>query len=118
MTMQISILCHTYAKSGGELLYVDALMPHPDGLAYWQKAPLQYWDTAISYRLFGIHEWTARLWAGLTSLLTVETAFLFAVRNFGARTARWSADVLASCALFVLPGHQLTLDASMTLGPP
>jgi len=32
-----------------------------DGLRYVEKAPLPYWAMAVSYRLFGPHDWAARL---------------------------------------------------------
>src|SRR5271169_6621271 len=28
-----------------------------DGIAYLEKSPLKYWLIALSYRLFGIHDW-------------------------------------------------------------
>src|SRR4030088_3111241 len=32
-----------------------------DGVAYLEKAPLVYWLMAGSYRIFGAHDWAARL---------------------------------------------------------
>src|SRR5215510_13500411 len=31
------------------------------GFRYLEKAPLMYWATAASFRLFHVHEWSARL---------------------------------------------------------
>ena len=45
--------------------------PRLNGLKYFEKPPLQYWITAGAYRLFGIHEWTARLWPAAAGLLAV-----------------------------------------------
>ena len=32
-----------------------------DGVTYLEKAPLVYWLIAISYKIFGIHDWAARI---------------------------------------------------------
>ncbi len=49
----------------------DWVTPRLNGLKYFEKPPLQYWITAASYRMFGVHEWTARLWPALAGLLAV-----------------------------------------------
>ena len=32
-----------------------------DGIAYLEKSPLIYWIMATSFRVFGVHDWAARL---------------------------------------------------------
>src|ERR1700685_853577 len=32
-----------------------------DGVVYMEKAPLIYWMMAVSYKIFGVHDWAARL---------------------------------------------------------
>src|SRR5438067_3298438 len=32
-----------------------------DGVAYLEKSPLKYWLMAISYMIFGVHDWAARI---------------------------------------------------------
>src|SRR6185369_8967812 len=41
---------------------------HENGIRYLEKAPLPYWAMAVSFKLFGIAEWTARLPQGFTVL--------------------------------------------------
>ena len=31
-----------------------------DGVAYLEKSPLKYWMIAVSYTIFGVHDWAAR----------------------------------------------------------
>lgn len=104
-----------YAEIPREMLATgDWVIPHLNGLAYLEKPPLQYWATALAYRAFGVHEWSARLFTGLTSLLTVFLVYGFARRTWGQREALWAAGILASSTLFILVGHLLTLDTSLT----
>ena len=32
-----------------------------DGVPYLEKSPLKYWMIAVSYMIFGVHDWAARL---------------------------------------------------------
>src|SRR5450432_2325979 len=32
-----------------------------DHIAYLEKSPMVYWAMAVSYRVFGVHDWAARL---------------------------------------------------------
>ena len=31
-----------------------------NGVAYLEKSPMKYWLIAISFRIFGVHDWAAR----------------------------------------------------------
>src|SRR5690349_6285588 len=39
----------------------DWVTPHLDGVAYLEKAPLYYWPIAVSFEIFGVHDWAARI---------------------------------------------------------
>ena len=45
----------------------DWVTPRLDGVAYLEKAPLVYWVMAGFYRLFGVHDWAARIPLALLS---------------------------------------------------
>src|SRR5205823_6593521 len=61
-----------YAEIAREMAATgDWVTPRLNGLKYFEKPPLQYWLTAIAYRVFGVHEWTARLWPALAGFLAV-----------------------------------------------
>ena len=40
-----------------------------DGVAYLEKPPLIYWMMAVSYRIFGVHDWAARIPLALSIIL-------------------------------------------------
>jgi 4-amino-4-deoxy-L-arabinose transferase-like glycosyltransferase len=105
-----------YAEISREILASgDWVIPHLDGLVYIEKPPLQYWATAITEAVFGLNDWAARLYTGLCALATVYAIWALIRREWGAVAAMRGAIMLGSSLLFVLLGHQLTLDMSLTL---
>ena len=92
----------------------DWLTPRLNDLKYFEKPPLQYWTTAAAYEVFGVREWTSRLWTALTGFLGVLVVGFTAGRLYDRRTGFFSAVVLASSLAFVLLGHFNTLDMGLT----
>ena len=92
----------------------DWITPRLNDIKYFYKPPLQYWATAAFYEVFGVDEWTARLWNALTGLATVLFTAYFAARLFGARRGVAAGVVLGSSALLVGLAHVLTLDMGLT----
>ncbi len=39
----------------------DWVTAHLDGVAFLEKPPLVYWAMAVSYHIFGVHDWVARI---------------------------------------------------------
>jgi 4-amino-4-deoxy-L-arabinose transferase-like glycosyltransferase len=105
-----------YAEIPREMLASgDWVIPHLNGLVYIEKPPLQYWATAISEALFGQNDWAARLYIGLCALATLYAIWALVRREWDAAAAARAAIMLGSSLLFILLGHQLTLDMSLTL---
>ena len=104
-----------YAEIPREMLSSgDWVVPHLNGLAYIEKPPLQYWATALSYRLLGANAFAARLYSALTALATILLLWLTARRLWSAETAWRAAAVLSAMFIFVALGELLTLDMSLT----
>ena len=104
-----------YAEIPREMLAGgDWVLPHLDGLAYIEKPPLQYWATALSYRLFGTGVTSARLYTALCALATLVAVWLLARRLWDEAVAWRAAAVLASLTLFTILGQLLSLDMSLT----
>jgi len=78
----------------------DWVTPRLNGLKYFEKPPLQYWITAATYRVFGVHEWTARLWPALAGLLAVA-----AIGISGCTLGGVALGVFAAIALAGTLGH-------------
>jgi 4-amino-4-deoxy-L-arabinose transferase-like glycosyltransferase len=88
----------------------DWVVPHLDGLVYLEKPPLQYWLTALTFRWFGQSEFTARLWTGIAGYCSLGLVFFAGYRLWGVRTGLKALLLSLASSLFVLLGHQSTLD--------
>ena len=103
-----------YAEIPREMLGGDWVIPHLNGLTYLEKPPLQYWITATLYRVFGVGEVTARLWTGISGWASMLLVFLVTARLWGTESGLKALMLCAGSTLFVLLGHQLTLDMSLS----
>lgn len=66
-----------------------------DGIRYLEKAPLLYWGMAASYKIFGVHDWAARLPLILGLLALLLATYSLGKRAFGEPAGVWAAVVLA-----------------------
>jgi len=100
-----------YAEIPREMLSGGGwVIPHLNALVYLEKPPLQYWLTALAFRGFGENEFAARLCTGLAGYLSLVTVFLLGRRLWGADAGVRALLFTSASSLFVLLGHQLTLD--------
>src|SRR5437870_6099825 len=56
-----------------------------DGIAYLEKSPLKYWLIAISFKIFGVHDWTARIPVSLAAVVLCWLTFRIATWAFSVR---------------------------------
>ena len=47
----------------------DWVSAHLDGVLYLEKSPLKYWMIAVCFRIFGVHDWAARIPISLSAIL-------------------------------------------------
>jgi 4-amino-4-deoxy-L-arabinose transferase-like glycosyltransferase len=67
----------------------DWVTPRLYGKPWFEKPPLYYWGTALSFRLFGVSEAAARLPSAVSALLATLALAWLALRLYGVETARW-----------------------------
>ena len=65
----------------------DWLVPHYNGELRLQKPPLTYWLVALSYKIFGVSEFSARLPSMLFGLLSACLLFIWAKSAFNLNIA-------------------------------
>jgi 4-amino-4-deoxy-L-arabinose transferase-like glycosyltransferase len=92
----------------------DWLTPRLNDLKYFEKPPLQYWATAVAYRIFGVHEFTSRLWCGLAGLGCIALTCFVGARLFNTRIGILAALLLAGSWMHSALGHFNTLDMGLS----
>ncbi|MBI4290646.1 MAG: glycosyltransferase family 39 protein [Betaproteobacteria bacterium] len=104
-----------YAEIAREMVVSgDWLTPRLNGYKYFEKPVLQYWATAASFSLFGLADWSARLWPALTGFLGIVLVFLGGNQLFRPPAGLFAAAALAGSAIYVMMGHMLTLDMGVS----
>jgi 4-amino-4-deoxy-L-arabinose transferase-like glycosyltransferase len=86
-----------------------------DGVTYLEKSPLIYWMMAASYRVFGVHDWAARLPLSLAVVLLCWVTYRFTRWGLGERAGVYAGVSLATAAGLYLFTRILIPDATLTL---
>src|SRR5579863_417173 len=67
-----------------------------DGVAYLEKSPLKYWLIALSYKAFGVHDWSARLPISLSAVILCWLVFRMGAWAFSVRAGMYAGLILAT----------------------
>src|SRR6185312_13552675 len=67
-----------------------------DGFRYLEKAPLMYWCVAASFKVFGVHDWSARLPIVLGVLALLLVVYRLGRRVYGEEGGLYAALVMAT----------------------
>jgi hypothetical protein len=86
-----------------------------DGVAYLEKPPLIYWMMAASYRIFGVHDWSARIPLALSIILLCWVTYKFGRWAFGEEAGFYAGLSLSTCIGLFLFTRILIPDAMLTL---
>ena len=93
----------------------DWVTPTLNDLKYFEKPPLQYWATAALYNVFGVHEWTARLYAAIVAFLCIPLVYAFCRRiGYPSDRSVVAAALLAINPYFAIAGQLNLLDQGFT----
>ncbi|MBR7779362.1 glycosyltransferase family 39 protein [Undibacterium rugosum] len=104
-----------YAEMGREMLASgDWITLRLNGIKYFEKPPLQNWMNAISFALFGLGDWQARLWTGLCGLIGVAAVWFTGKRVYSPRVGVIAALVLGSSFYWAGMGHVNSLDMGLS----
>jgi len=104
-----------YAEIAREMAETgDWVTPRLNDLKYFEKPPFQYWVTAAAFRVFGVHEWAARLWPAIAGLIAI-VAIAMAGRALGGITVGVYAGLaLATTVWQVVISQIVTLDSGLS----
>lgn len=86
-----------------------------DGVAYLEKSPLKYWMIAVCFRVFGVHDWAARIPIAISAILLCWVTTRFASWAIGAMAGFYAGISLATCVGLYLFTRVLIPDVVLTL---
>jgi len=86
-----------------------------NGVAYLEKSPLKYWSIAVSFAIFGVHDWSARIPMALFAILLCWVTARFAAWAFSELAGLYAGLVLSSAVGLFLFTRILIPDVMLTL---
>ena len=92
----------------------DFILPHLNGVLYFEKPPLYYWLNALSISVFGVGEFASRFWSALLGLLGLVPTFYLGARAGGRRAGWLSAIILGTSPLYLALAHLTIIDMTLT----
>ena len=79
-----------------------------DGVIYLEKPPLIYWLMAVSYKIFGVSDWAARLPVAFATIALALLTTSFGMWAFGKRAGFYAGLVMSTCVgLFLFTRIQI-----------
>jgi len=93
----------------------DYLTPRLNGLKYFEKPVLFYWLEAFSIKLFGLNEFTLRLWPALFALFGCLGVAVTGARLFGRLSGLLASAILATSLLYYGMSRAIILDMPVTV---
>ena len=85
-----------------------------DGVPYLEKAPLVYWAIAVSYKIFGVRDWSSRIPIALSAVALALLTSAFAAWAFGRRAALYAGLCIGTCVGLFLFTRILIPDVMLT----
>jgi 4-amino-4-deoxy-L-arabinose transferase-like glycosyltransferase len=85
-----------------------------DGVVYFEKSPLIYWVIALFYKIFGVHDWVARIPIALSAMALAWLTAAFGVWAFGKRAGFYAGLCMATCVGLFLFTRILIPDVMIT----
>lgn len=105
-----------HAEAAREIVETgDWITLHANKIRYLEKAPLMYWSVALSYKLFGVSEFSTRLPIALATLGLMLATMLFGNAAFGQKAGFYSALCIGTCVGIYLFTRVLWPDVMLTM---
>ncbi len=101
-------IAHNMLSSG------DWVTARLDGVKYLEKSPLWYWLIAICFKIFGVHDWAARIPVVLSAIFLCWVTYRFGRWAFSTEAGMYSGIAAASCVGLFLFTRILIPDVCLT----
>ena len=93
----------------------DWVTPRLNGIALLEKPPLYYWPMAISFGIFGVHDWAARIPFALAAIGLACLTCAFGAWAFGRKAGLCAGLCMATCVGLFLFTRVVISDVILTL---
>lgn len=93
----------------------DFVTPRLNGVKYFEKPPLVYWLSALTFRAFGVNEFMARIWGGMFSVAGVLFTYVAGRAIYGRSTGIWAAVILATTGYYYALSQIILLDMAVSV---
>ncbi len=90
------------------------LQVHLNGRDYLDKPPLVFWMSCLSFKVFGIHDWSFRLPSVLCLALGIYSTYRYARLFYGELAGKIAALIMASCMAAFLMCFDVRIDTMLT----
>jgi 4-amino-4-deoxy-L-arabinose transferase-like glycosyltransferase len=91
----------------------DWITPHYDALPYLDKPAVLFWLVASSFKVAGLHEWSARAPSALMGLCLLLLSWFLTRRMFGGSTAVRAGVVIATAPLVMVFSRLVIFDMTL-----
>ena len=102
------------AISSGMVKTKSFLEVYYHGQDYLDKPPLLFWLNSLSFTLFGISNFTYKLFAVLSLFFGIYATYRFARLWYAQHTALVAALILTSCQAYYLMSNDVRTDGLLT----
>jgi len=99
----------------------DWVTPRADGIVFLEKPAMFYWPIAVSFKIFGVHDWAARIPSAFSAIGLACLTCAFGAWAFGRKAGLCAGLCMATCVglfLFtriVIPDVTLTLTIALAM---
>jgi len=93
----------------------DYITPHLNGTIFLDKPILFYWLEALSIKLFGLQEWSLRLWPALFGIAGCMMMYIVGCLLFSRRAGILAAFILSTTILYFLSAHYVNMDLEVAV---
>ncbi|OGT40197.1 MAG: hypothetical protein A3F12_07995 [Gammaproteobacteria bacterium RIFCSPHIGHO2_12_FULL_38_14] len=105
-----------YAEIAREMVAThDYIIPHLNGIQYFEKPILFYWMTALAIKLFGLNIWSVRSVNACLAWLGILWTYFTARQLYDRKTGLLSAFIMGTSLLYFVMARMVSLDLSVTV---
>jgi 4-amino-4-deoxy-L-arabinose transferase-like glycosyltransferase len=89
--------------------------PFLNGIVFLDKPILFYWLQCLAIKIFGLKEWSVRLWPAIIGVFGCVASYVAGRKLFNRRTGIFAAFILATSPLYYILSHYANMDLEVAV---